>query len=464
MFKYLIFLLLAGQLFAAVENGTVDLHIREAEYKRPPSGTGIGGTISFYEFNMLRDGMYLNVINQKKIFDSKIFIRPSFVGFSSNLLNMGFTLDPESILSKIQISKVQNSKLSITERFFNFTGQYFEISDDAFNFKLNKFRFFCTSAGEEYKSNSTSPSGIIAGCLKYARLNSDREGESSPVEVNYSVPEEGKNIKSKFMVDTLLFEEDNIDAKIKGLKGSLNHYKISSDFTKVTCQKDPKLSEINPGKLVSDCIGNFDGKATNLNILNEESTSVYHFDIDLLSLREDLVKLDAPNFKYYGKNEPTALIGLKAECERDENTDLLDMVSIIEACLGRSEFSIHNIISDKKVVVNDSIDMLDGPEDSQIKEVVRGIKEEKSIKNIKVKVKAGNIFFDARTRLLFKDRKVQIYGKIDFQEEQNQFEIHVKKVRLPFGISARGFLYFFLKLYFSENQVYRKGNYIYVKI
>ncbi len=458
MTKYLLIFLLMHSYSYAVENSTMELNVREATYVRPESGTGVGGKVSFYEFNMFRDGMYINLKNQKKIFDANIFIRPSFLGFSSKLLNMGFTLDPKTFLKKVQETKLINSKLSITEKFFNFSGNYFGVTASTFNFKLSKFRIFCTAHGE---LNPASSEGIVAGCMTSGVINGNREDGTTLVEINYSLPEEGKDVRSKLGVKEFTLKKDHIRTVLESIKGNMNHFQLQSDLFTINCQKDPTLLTLESEKILADCLNYFDGKITNLNLLNTESKSAFHFNIDSLRLREKSFSVDIPTYKFFGKEEPTTVIGLKGECMRDETTDLLDLVSIIESCLKKSTFFIHNVLGGEKGERDDFLAMF---ESDMSKEYDASGGEASSISKMKVTIENGETELNAKIKLMFLDRKIQVWGNSKYLADEGVLEILITKARLPFGIKSRPLLYYFIKMKMDDEDVYVKGNKLYIKM
>ena len=107
-------LLLASQVYA--ENKlSVDLTIDNLKFQRPVKGVGKAGILVFKTANVNNNGIVLNLNNVNNFFDSQIFIRPTFLGFTTQFGNYGFTLEENSIFNAINLIELQNSKLILDD-------------------------------------------------------------------------------------------------------------------------------------------------------------------------------------------------------------------------------------------------------------------------------------------------------------------------------------------------------------
>jgi len=84
-----LFLLLASSVTQAAGKLSVDLDLAKVTYKKPlTEGVGPAGSMIFKTANLINNGIILNITNINNIFDSQLFVRPTFLGFTTQFGNL----------------------------------------------------------------------------------------------------------------------------------------------------------------------------------------------------------------------------------------------------------------------------------------------------------------------------------------------------------------------------------------
>lgn len=94
---------------------TVDVSIDKFNFVKPQRGVGKAGDLVFKYANIVNQGIILNVNNTNNFFDSQIFIRPTFLGFTTQFGNYGFNLEEKNIFSDLNKTQLSNAKLILDD-------------------------------------------------------------------------------------------------------------------------------------------------------------------------------------------------------------------------------------------------------------------------------------------------------------------------------------------------------------
>ena len=119
---------------------SIDLSIDKLNFQKPQKGVGKAGNLIFKSANVNNSGVVLNINNVNNYFDSEIFVRPTFLGFTTQFGNFGFPLEANSVINKLNKTELQNSKLIFDDNQLNLSGEYFSFFNIDSNVKLKKFR------------------------------------------------------------------------------------------------------------------------------------------------------------------------------------------------------------------------------------------------------------------------------------------------------------------------------------
>lgn len=269
-------LLLSSSVLAKDPKDSIEISIKDLSFTMPKNGKGIAGDLNFSRVNMFRDGMVLALDNQKEIFNSKIFIRPTFIGFKSDYTSIGFKISKDAF-AEVNKTTLINSKITMNETYFNFSGERFHLNTKNSKLDLKGFRYYCDAHPE---LDSTSGEGIIAGCLKNSTFNSLNKNEDANADYIYQRSgDKESSIKVNTALKQLELKEDKILATLNSVVLNDGDFKLSTSSFTIDCNKDSSMIAFDSSKLTSDCVNSAEIKGPIITINNPEKKSNIKVDV-----------------------------------------------------------------------------------------------------------------------------------------------------------------------------------------
>ena len=243
---FLVLSLVVSSNVMAKNNLSAEVVIDDLQFQKPDQGVGSAGSLVFKSAKVNNSGMAININNVNKIFDSKIFMRPTFLGFTTQFGDFGLTLEENNPLTSVQSMQIHNSNLILDDNQLNLSGEHFKFINTDADVQLKNFRLYCQNIiSESQDEEGAPPSNIITNCLNYLTLN----GTSTPENVFSDLEYIGVDIKTG--------DKMSVQAKVKSFdirKNSLamnltapktvsnDSYTISADSINMSCAKDPRLT------------------------------------------------------------------------------------------------------------------------------------------------------------------------------------------------------------------------------
>ncbi|EQC48777.1 hypothetical protein M899_3350 [Bacteriovorax sp. BSW11_IV] len=446
-------------VFAVNSSNFIEIDISKMDYKLPEKGSGDAGILNFRQVNLSWDGMNIGINNSNKIFDSKIFFRPRFIGFAGEHLNLGFQLEEENALKTINTLNIQESKFLINPQFFSFNGKEFAMTDASMKLKLKKFNLYC---GGSAKYDLTTADGIIAGCLMESLINAQEENSLSAAEVEYySVSETGDmNLVSK--LNNIELSPAQIIADTTRNTIDIPGYKIDTGAAKVACAKDPELKELNSEKMTKDCLGDLEVVARKIVFNDEKEETKFFIDLEKLQIKDERLIFKTPSTQIADKESVTTLFDTKVACMKSFDSDLFDMQQVLAECFKDGNLAISKIASNddgKKY-----LDLYEGIFENDLNPGQRQRSSDADVKNISVGFKNNKVFLSADVKVLIKNFTITVQADVEHHPKDNTIIFHVTKTRLPFGIGWRKLLMYFLKKNLVGSFITYEGNSIIIKM
>lgn len=425
MKSLILFSLVLGSFSAFAENKlSVDIAIDELQFQRPTKGVGKAGKLIFKSANVNNNGIVLNITNVKNYFDSQIFIRPTFLGFTTQFGNYGFTTEEGGLLGDINKMELVNSKLILDDNQLNLAGESLAYVDSENNINLQNFRLYCQSPALNDIPSAPS-SDIMANCANYLSLN----GSFNLVNANAVLEYKGVN---KLTGDrtTIKSSVKSFDIRSNKLTLSLNatetvsndSYIIKASEVKADCAKDPSLKELNIDKLQKDCLNRIKVGPMQANLIDNEAKSKFDLNIKDITVQDKIVYLTLNSGSLSDPTSTTFINDLLLNCRKETDTDLLELNQVLKDCVTYARISVGEVKSTK-------------PDE----------KQGSSIKKIAVSSNAGDLIVQADVKILGFNSRVSIYGLVSFNESKNELVITVTDTKLPMGLTSVNLLMYFLK-------------------
>jgi hypothetical protein len=430
----------------AVTSNSVEIDIKELEYNRPNRGIGFAGDLKFTKVNMFRDGMVLALDNKDSHFDSQIFVRPTFIGIKSPVLQLGFSLENE-ILASIERATLDKSRVVINDRYFIFSADEFNYKDDSTTLTLNDFRFFCSSH-ESYQAGSIE--GIIAGCLTDSNVNAKKEGGTSSATVVYkSGPDEtSKGMKLEGNVKSMEVSSNNIKAKLEKAKIEVDGYKISSKEVAVSCAKDPDKLELDTEKLEKDCLSEISIGIPELHVVDSKEGTEFDLSIQKLDIKNEEIDFESRWTAMSDEKSRTHLLNLDLDCGLAEDIEVFDLQSVIGECLTKGSIDVSHIITE---------------EIKRGTPTVRLNSKDATVTGLKLRMKGHKLVLDAKVFALFKLMTIHMEADVAHDKRAGLLELNLTKVKLPLGIRSPKMMLKLIKKYMVSETVKVSNNRIYIQ-
>ena len=415
----------------------VEIDIKKLDYKKP-SNQGIVGDLKFRRVNLSWDGINIKVLNQNKIFDSKIHYKPTHLRFLSSPLEMGFNLEKDNGLKNVRELDISESKFIINPQFFSFGGEGFQIIDDKSQsrLKLQNFNFFCEGLN---KFDLTTADGIIGACLSEFYLSGLGDTQLADAEVEYIDESVENPIIFRGRLDEIELKDREIKANFASNHLEVKPFRIASDSVEASCYKNEEIIDLNQNEeLVKDCLDNLKIGKTNLRVFNTEEKSQFDVNSKSFEVTNQRLLLDTFKTSIEDVKKKTVLNQLKVECLKTDENNLGQLQMVLKDCFKDGSLSIGPIdsITYRANTENFEVNGYFTPEDGPS----RDPKYEKSrVRGLKFTVQDNKMDITARIKFI-REFNVRVNADINYKVDEDKIVLNINKVRFPFNIKGRWLL------------------------
>jgi len=423
---FLVLSLVVSSNVMAKNNISADVVVEDLQFQKPDQGVGSAGTLIFKSAKVNSNGMIINLSNVNKIFDSKIFVRPTFLGFTTQFGDFGLTLEENNALNSVQIMKLQNSNFILDDNQMNLAGEFFKFVNTDADVQLKNFRLYCQNTVlEALDEGSSPPSDLIANCLNYLTLN----GTSIPTNVYSDLEYKGVDLKTG--------DKMNVQAKVKSFdirKDSLamsllapksvsnDSYTINADNLVMNCVKDPELTSFDINKMAKDCSNQLKVSPLKASIVDKTAKSNFNLDIRDISIKEKIANFTLNSGTLSDPASTTYLTNMILSCKKELDTNFLELNQVIRDCLSYSRISL-----------------------AEVKSTKPDCRQTSSVKKLAMSSNANKMVIQADVNILGFMNRVSLTANASFNESKKQLVLTVTDTKLPLGMTSVKMLMYFLK-------------------
>lgn len=423
---------LFSNLALAESKTTADVSIDKLTFKRPTKGVGIAGELIFRSANVNNNGIILNLKNENHFFDSKIFQRPTFLGFSTQFGNYGFSIEKDNIINTLDKAELLKSKLVLDENQLNLSGEYFSFINYDSSVILQNFLFYCQKISNNDSSRSDD---MMAHCLRFLTFNGNYTPNNETASFHYESEREGEKTSIKAQVLSFDLRNNQINASLKSAKTANNElYFIEASDLNLNCEKDENLKTLDFDKIKKDCLNRINISHFDLKLNDRLEKSAFNLDIKDFTVKEKIVYLTLNHGTLSDPSSSTYIHNVLVNCRKEIETDLFNLSMVLKDCLTYSRLKIEEIKNSKPDV------------------------KESSIRNISINSTNGALVIQAETSFLGIKAHVVIYGNASLNEQKKILIINVTNTKLPFGLSSVHFLMYILKKNIISKEVAFQNN------
>jgi hypothetical protein len=427
---------------------TVDITMDKVQFQKPPKGVGRAGTLIFKSANVNNNGIVLNINNVNNYFDSQIFVRPTFLGFTTQFGNYGFALEPDSIINSIVNTELINGKLLFDDAQLNLSGESLNFMNADSSIKLAKFRLYCQNTAApvvDAAGTTEAPSNdMMKSCLNFLTLNGNYMPGNEAAALEY----EGVDLKTneKTFVQTKVRSVDlrktEINASLLATKSVSNDsYIINASNVELNCAKDEDLAAPDFEKIKKTCLNRFKLGPVKASLVDKIAKSTFNLDVKDVTVKEKILYFTLNSGALSDAQSTTSLFNVLLNCRKETDSDLLELMDVLKDCTSYARVSIGEIRNSK-------------PDD----------KKDSSIKNIAINASNNALVTTAEVKFLGITARVSIYGNVTLDTSKKQLNITVTDTKLPLGINSVKLLMYFLKKNLISKDIFINNNIITVQL
>jgi hypothetical protein len=439
---FLVLSLIVSSNVMAKKNLSAEVVIDNLQFKKPDQGVGAAGNLIFKSAKVSNNGVVINLSNVDKVFDSQIFVRPTFLGFTTKFGEFGLTFDESNALNSVQAMQLLKSNLILDNNQLNLSGELFQFVNTDTDVQMNNFRLYCQhEVLGSTDDTSSPPSDLITSCLNYLTLN----GMSTPDNIYSDLEYKGVDLTTgdKILVQTKIksfdIRKNSVAMNLFKLKSiSNNSYTINANNLIMSCAKDPELTTFDINKMSLDCSNQLSISPVKASIVDLTAKSNFNLDIKEVAIKDKKANFTLNNGILSDPSSTTYISNMILTCQKELDTNILELNQVLKECLSYSRISIAEVKSTK-------------PNGGQAS----------SVKKIAMSSNGNKMVIQADVNILGFMNRVSLSANASFNEAKKQLVLSVTETKLPLGMTSVKMLMYFLKQnIISKDVVYENNNII----
>lgn len=407
---------------------SLDVNINSLKYQKPPKGVGHAGTLIFSSANVNNNGIVLNINNINNLFDSQIFVRPTFLGFTTQFGNYGLPLENESIINSVNSTELKNTKLVLDDNQLNIGGESLNFTNTGMSVSLGNFRLYCQNPNNSIvlAASDLPANDMMKNCFSFLTLNGSYLPSNDSAKLELISIDSKTNDKTyiQSLVHSFDLRKSQINANLGQTKIISNdNYLISTNEINLICAKDEDLKEIDVDKIKNSCLNDFKLASMKATLVDQKSKTKFNLDLQNLTIKAGQANIALNSIALSDLKSTTTINNLILNCKKSPEADVLNLMNILQDCIDYSRISLSEVKSSKPDEKNTS----------------------SSVKNIVINSTNSIFVIQAEVKFLGINTKVAIYGNLAIDNSKKQLILTVTDTKLPLGINSVKLLMYFLK-------------------
>lgn len=415
--------LLAISAYAEEPKTSFDVTIDKLNFVRPIKGVGKAGTLVFKSASVLNNGIVLNVNNVNNYFDSQIFVRPTFLGFTTQFGNFGFGIEESNMINTVKQTDLTNAKFIMDDNQLALSGESMNFVNVDSSVRLKGFRLYCQNNTLAVKETGAIQTDILSSCFSFMTLNGTYQPGNELAELEYEGIDGADKTFIKAKVRSFDIRPNEILANLPtATTVSNDSYTINASDVVLSCAKDADLVGLDFEKIKKPCMNKMRLNPLKANLIDKKENSQFNLDVKNIVVQDKVLYVTLNNAVMSDPKSSTHITNTLLNCRKNADSDLLELTHVLRDCLEYGRASIAEVRST-------------GPDD----------KKDSSNKNIAISVENGAIIIQADIKFLGFTSRVSIYGRASLDEQKRHLILNVTDTKLPLGITSVKLLMHFLK-------------------
>ena len=366
-----------------------------------------------------------------------------------------------TLLEEGDYMEVKDIDLGIESKIVNIKANKFSFSSLESVFNIGNFELKCDLVDGEVTDVAT----YMASCLSSSELTttskadfyfnqtgvSDKTGEPLDLKVDGSIT------NLKIQEGRLILSADEL-----GLNVSDRVFFDLKDLG-VDCKKDEKLTKLEIPLILETCKKDMSVQASNIifHTINEKTESIRgQINSRYIFVENNKLNFNLDSLKMIDKESRKVIKGILGHCILKEDTDVLDVSSVIDACSSNLALNINALYTGEEETSQSSL------KDVRFDINNFSIEEEKAgVSDIRASIVNGQLAASLSVRVMGMNPLVTLEGGVDWNAETEYLTLDISHSKLPFGITSKGLFMSIAKKFLASDMIqFGDDNKIMVKL
>ena len=241
--------------------------------------------------------------------------------------------------------------------------------------------------------------------------------------------------------------------------------KVFFDFKDIAinCRKNEEHTKLEIPLLLETCKKDISVEAANilLHMINEKTESIRgQIKSRYIFVENNKLNLNIDTIKIIDKESRRVLKGILGHCKLKEDTDVLDVSSVIEACSRNLALNISSLFTRDEGTSQATL------KDNRFDINNFSVEEEKAgVSDIRASIVNGQLAASMRVRVMGMNPLVTLQGEVDWNAETEYLTLDISHSKLPLGITSKGMFMSIAKKFLASDRIqFGDNNKIMIKL
>lgn len=282
--------------------------------------------------------------------------------------------------------------------------------------------------------------------------------------------DETKEVFIRSHIDSFKTNQNKITVSAPKSTISLDdNYDFHFNDLSIECDKESNIIKFSGTKVLADCKhkGTYIMRDILIDNKKDEKRPKYFLKPEYLKVKDGYLSLLAPGFQLVDEKENITLLNNSIKCRKDYESDLFDILDVIEGCFKESRAYISRIVSEKnkkRDATEYIYDLYERMLQGKVANPISLIRTRDAfVRDVKININNNWIKIDLDIKFLKADLKVKAEGRITLDRETEMVTIDIKQAKLPLTKSKKVLLYFLKKNMANDTISFKNGK-IFIKL
>ncbi len=366
-----------------------------------------------------------------------------------------------TLLEEGNFMEVKDIDLGIENEKVNIKANKFSFSSLESVFNIGNFELKCDLVDGEVTDVAT----YMASCLTSSELTTESKADFFFNQTGISEKTgEPLDLKIDGAITNLKVQDGRLilSADELGLNVSDKVFFDLKDLG-VNCRKDEKHTKLEIPLILETCKEDISVQASDIKFhtINEKTESIRgQIKSRYIFVENNKLNFNLDTVKMIDKESRKVIKGVLGHCNLKEDTDVLDVSSVIDACSKNLAMNINALYTGEEGTNQNSL------KDSRFDINNFSVEEEKAgVSDIRASIVNGQLAASMRVRVMGMNPLVTLQGSVDWNAETEYLTLDISHSKLPLGITSKGMFMSIAKKFLASDMIqFGDNNKIMIKL